>query len=72
MAEIVQIFPQNLQSVPPSEQEGKSSGKKTYNFEKNFFFVKCGRHLGLCNKLHTHTDTQPHKHTYTHTQLASN
>ena len=72
MAEIVQIFPQNLQSVPPSEQEGKSSGKKTYNFEKNFFFCQMWQTFGLCNKLHTHTDTQPHKHTYTHAQLASN
>ena len=46
MAEIVQIFPQNLQSVPPSEQEGKSSGKKTYNFEKNFFFCQMWQTFG--------------------------
>ena len=72
MAEIVQIFPQNMHSVPPSEQEAKVPGKKHTILRKTLFFFKCGRHLGLCNKMHTHTNTQPHKHTYTHTQLASN
>ena len=50
----------------------KVPGKKHTILKKTFFFCQMWQTFGLCNKLHTHTDTQPHKLTYTHTQLASN